>query len=221
MKILAISDVELGQLYQPSVADRFHDVDIVVSCGDLPHYYLEYLVSVLNIPLYYVNGNHTNKVEITTYGEKHYPWGAVNLHGRSITDDTGLLIAGLQGSLRYNNGSFQYTQGEMWMQIFNLSSKLMVNKIRYGRFLDIFVSHAPPWHIHDEQDLPHQGIKAFRWFDKVFKPVYHLHGHTHIYRNNSNYITTFVKTKIINCYGYRQIIFDMKPVIAGLNKNLP
>ena len=143
-------------------------MDIVVSCGDLPHYYLEYLVSVLNIPLYYVNGNHTNKVEITTYGEKHYPWGAVNLHGRSIIDDTGLLLAGLQGSLRYNNGSFQYTQGEMWMKIFNLSSKLMINKIRYGRFLDIFVSHAPPWHIHDEQDLPHQGIKAFRWFDQSF-----------------------------------------------------
>lgn len=220
MKILAISDIELGQLYQPSVVERFQDVDLIVSCGDLPHYYLEYLVSMLNIPLYYVNGNHTNKVEITTYGEKSYPWGAINLHQRSITDDTGLLISGIQGSLRYNNGAFQYTQQEMWFQVFNLTTKFMMNKIRFNRFLDIFVSHAPPWKIHDAEDLPHQGIKAFRWLIKVFKPVYHLHGHTHIYRNDSKFITPHINTKIINCYGYREIIFDMKPVIAGLHKNL-
>jgi Icc-related predicted phosphoesterase len=221
MKILAISDVELGQLYQPSVVKRFQDVDIIVSCGDLPHYYLEYLVSMLNIPLYYVNGNHTNKVEITTYGEKYYPWGAINLHRRCLTDDTGLLIAGIQGSLRYNNGAFQYTQQEMWLLVFNLATKFMINKIRYNRFLDIFVSHAPPWKIHDDEDLPHQGIKAFRWLIRVFKPVYHLHGHTHIYRNDSKFMTALQGTKIVNCYGYRELNFDMKNVIAGLKKNLP
>lgn len=32
--------------------------DLVVSCGDLPSDYLEYLVSSLNVPLVYVPGNH-------------------------------------------------------------------------------------------------------------------------------------------------------------------
>jgi hypothetical protein len=39
MKILAVSDVELGYLYQPKIVDRFYDVDLILSCGDLPHYY--------------------------------------------------------------------------------------------------------------------------------------------------------------------------------------
>jgi len=38
--------------------DRFGDVELVLSCGDLPYYYLEYIVSMLNVPLLYVHGNH-------------------------------------------------------------------------------------------------------------------------------------------------------------------
>jgi Icc-related predicted phosphoesterase len=108
----------------------------------------------------------------------------------------------------------------MWLMVLNLASRFIFNKIRYGRFLDIFVSHAPPWHIHDQSDLPHQGIKAFRWLIKVFKPVYYLHGHTHIYRNDTKFITTYNSTKVINCYGYRELNFDMKPVILGLKKKI-
>ncbi|MGA8924490.1 MAG: hypothetical protein WB682_15225, partial [Candidatus Dormiibacterota bacterium] len=32
--------------------------DVVLSCGDLPFDYLEYLVSRLDVPLLYVPGNH-------------------------------------------------------------------------------------------------------------------------------------------------------------------
>ncbi len=218
MKLLAVSDIELQQLYHTSISDRFSDVDLIISCGDLPHYYLEFMVSILNIPLYYVNGNHTNKVEFTSAGERHYPWGAVNLNKRSLVDDTGLIISGIEGSLRYNSGNFQYTQSEMWFMVLNLVPRFLFNKIRFGRYVDIFVSHAPPWKIHDEEDLPHQGIKAFRWLLQLFKPVYHLHGHTHIYRNDTEIITNYHATKVINCYGYRELMFDMKPVIAGLKR---
>ncbi len=51
MKILAVSDIELGYIYQPRISERFSDVDLIISCGDLPHYYLEYIVSMLNVPL--------------------------------------------------------------------------------------------------------------------------------------------------------------------------
>lgn len=215
MKILAVSDVELGYLYQPKIVDRFFDVDLIMSCGDLPHYYLEYMISMLNIPLYYVNGNHANKMEITTGGERNYPWGAKNIHNKSVVDDTGLLLAGIEGCVRYNLGDYQYTQSEMWFFVFNLIPKMMFNKLRYGRFLDIFITHAPPWKIHDEEDLPHQGIKAFRWFIKVFKPVYHLHGHIHVYRNDMITKTQFQNTEVINCYGYRELFFDISPYLKN------
>lgn len=213
MKILAVSDIELGFLYQSSIVDRFFNVDLIISCGDLPHYYLEYMISTLNIPLYYVNGNHAHKIEITTGGERHYPWGAINLHRKCVTDDTGLLLAGVEGCLRYNLGPYQYSQSEMWTLIYNLIPRLLFNKLRFGRFLDIFISHAPPWKIHDEDDLPHQGIKAFRWFIKVFKPTYHLHGHIHVYRNDAITETQFNQTKVINCYGYRELFFDIQRYI--------
>lgn len=214
MKILAISDVEVGFLYQPTIVDRFYDVDLIISCGDLPHFYLEYMISMLNIPLYYVNGNHTHKIEITTGGERKYPWGAINLHQRNIVDDTGLLLAGIEGCLRYNMGPYQYSQGEMWSKVINLAPRLLFNKIKHGRFLDIFISHAPPWQIHDEDDLPHQGIKAFRWLLKVFKPTYHLHGHIHVYRNDTVTKSRFFHTDVINCYGYRELFFDIRPYIS-------
>ncbi|OJX46033.1 MAG: hypothetical protein BGO78_03875 [Chloroflexi bacterium 44-23] len=219
MKILAVSDVELGFLYQPQISDRFKDVDMIIGCGDLPFYYLEYMISTLNIPLYYVNGNHVSKTEYTTGGERTSPWGAINLHKRCVVDDTGVILAGIQGSLRYNLGAFQYTQGEMWQRVFQLLPAFFFNKIWYGRYLDIFVSHAPPWQIHDQPDLAHQGIKAFRWLIKVFQPIYHLHGHIHIYRNDAVTKTKFLKTTILNCYGYREINFDMHPVIEGLQRN--
>jgi Icc-related predicted phosphoesterase len=215
MKILAVSDIELGFLYQSSIVDRFYDVDLILSCGDLPHYYLEYMISMLNIPLYYVNGNHAHRLEITTGGERNYPWGAVNIHKRTLTDDTGLLLAGIEGCQRYNLGQYQYTQSEMWMMIFKLIPGLIINKLRFGRFLDIFLSHAPPWKIHDQNDLPHQGIKAFRWFINVFQPTYHLHGHIHVYRNDTITITKLNKTEVINCYGYRELFFDIRPFIKN------
>ena len=103
----------------------------------------------------------------------------------------------------------------MWFFVFNLIPKMMFNKLRYGRFLDIFITHAPPWKIHDEEDLPHQGIKAFRWFIKVFKPAYHLHGHIHVYRNDMITRTQFQNTEVINCYGYRELFFDISPYLKN------
>ena len=44
---------------------RYHDVDVLVSCGDMPASYLEYITSVLSIPLLYVRGNHD-----TNYDER-------------------------------------------------------------------------------------------------------------------------------------------------------
>ena len=69
-RILAISDVELGQLYNASIRDRHQGIDLVLSLGDLPMYYLDYISSALNVPLYYVLGNHhaDSKRQEASYG---------------------------------------------------------------------------------------------------------------------------------------------------------
>lgn len=205
MNILAVSDIELGFIYNIQFAQRFKNIDYLVSCGDLPYYYLEFMVSMTDKPLYYVRGNHASQIEITSGGERTSPWGGIDLHRKMITTPQSLLLAGIEGSLCYNYGPHQYTQGEMWSMVLQLVPGFMLNRLRYGRFLDIFISHAPPWRIHDMDDLPHQGIKAFRWLIKVFKPAYHLHGHIHVYRPDVVTTTRFEQTTVINCYGYREL----------------
>lgn len=207
MRILSVSDTEIGFIYSPMIIERFQSTDLVISCGDLPYYYLEYIVSMLNVPVYFVRGNHASKIEITSGGERTYPWGAVELHQRVARDKSGLLLAGLEGSLQYNKGPHQYTQAQYWNKAFRLVPGLMINKLRTGRYLDILVTHAPPWKIHDADDLPHRGIKAFRWLIDVFKPAIHLHGHIHVYRQDTVTETLVGKTRVVNTYGYREFDF--------------
>jgi uncharacterized protein len=209
MRILAISDIELSFIYSPVITHRFQDADLVISCGDLPYYYLEYIISMLNIPLYFVNGNHMNRVEVGEAGDHYYPWGAIPLNQRSVRHPSGMLISGIDGSLQYNFGPYQYSQSQMWSKVFSLIPTLFINHIRFGRFIDIFVTHAPPWKIHDKEDRPHQGIKAFRWFDKVFRPQMHLHGHIHVYRQDTLTETQLNLTRVINAYGFRELILQI------------
>ena len=56
--VLAVSDQVVERIYPLAENGHFQDVDLIFGCGDLPYTYLEYLVSILNIPLYYVPGNH-------------------------------------------------------------------------------------------------------------------------------------------------------------------
>ena len=205
MKLLAVSDVEVGFIYSPFISQKFSGLDLAISCGDLPYYYLEYIQSMLNVPLYFVRGNHSSKVEFGTAAPRSSPWGAHNLHQRCLQDDTGLLLAGLEGSLRYNQGPHQYTQAEYWSMVLRLVPGFLMNKARFNRYVDVMVTHAPPWHIHDDTDLPHQGIKAFNWLIKVFEPTYFLHGHVHVYRPDTVTRSVVGKTTVLNVFGYREI----------------
>jgi Icc-related predicted phosphoesterase len=203
MKILSISDVELGFIYSPQILERFKDVDLVISCGDLPYYYLEYIISTLNRPLYYVRGNHASEVEVGTGGDRREPWGGIDLH-RRIANESGLLLAGIEGSVNYNNGPHQYTQTQMWGMVYELVPRLLINRLRYGRYLDVLVTHAPPYRIHDDDDPPHVGIKAFRWLIRTFRPAYHFHGHIHVYRKDRPVRTLLGPTMVVNTYGYQE-----------------
>jgi Icc-related predicted phosphoesterase len=184
-------------------------VDLVIGCGDLAYYYLEYVLNALDVPLFFVRGNHDKVVEYSTEGQRTSPAGGTDLH-RQVLNYRGLLIAGVEGSLRYRPGRYQYTQGEMWGHVLSLVPGLLVNRMVHGRFLDVFVSHAPASGIHEGTDHPHRGCKAFRWFLQVFQPTYYFHGHVHIYRPDTVAETHFGQTLVMNTYGFRETELNLE-----------
>ena len=206
MKLLCLSDVESKVVYSTQIRERFGKTDIAISCGDLPYPYLEYVISMLDIPLYYVHGNHLTIIETPQDELRLHPWGGVNLHRKVVYDKVNnLLIAGIEGSLRYNEGPKQYSQFQMWLMVMEMVPKLLLNKLRYGRFLDCFVSHSPATGIHAQDDYAHRGVHAFRWLLRWFSPKLHLHGHVHLYMPNQPRETLFHQTRVVNAYKFIEL----------------
>jgi len=203
IKILSISDQVDPLIYSNNLKERHGDVEFVISCGDLSYMYLEYIITILNCPLYFVHGNHDPEQELNMGEPRAYPFGAQNLH-RRILRNQGILMAGVEGSIRYNRRTlYQYTQGMMWNHVLKLVPGLLINKLIHGRYLDIFVTHAPPTGVHEGSDWTHQGIKAFRWLVNIFQPAYHFHGHIHYYRPDEVKESWVGKTKVINTYRFQ------------------
>src|SRR5438477_6288972 len=104
-RILAVAD-EVDEAFYGDKLKRLRP-DLVVSAGDLPFDYLEYIVSVLDVPLVFVPGNHDRDLSprdslwspLRPEGRPRGPRGAENADGR-IVEAAGLRIAGLGGSLR-------------------------------------------------------------------------------------------------------------------------
>jgi Icc-related predicted phosphoesterase len=211
MKVLSLSDALVPFVYSPKIKTRFQGVSLVLGCGDLPYYYQEYVISLLDVPLFFVRGNHDKEKEAGEKVDSSGPLGGVDLH-RKITNHRGVLLAGVEGCLRYREGPFQYSQSEMWRHVISLLPGLLLNRILQRRYLDVFVTHAPPRGVHDRDDLPHRGIEAFRWLIETFKPAYHFHGHVHIYRPDTVSETRLGPTLVINTYGYREIELDLHHV---------
>ena len=204
MKILAVSDEVVERLYTLCQSGHFKDVEVILGCGDLPYPYLENLLTILNIPLFYVPGNHDpvyNPDNTLAHAE-----GGSNVDMR-VARFKKFLIAGLGGSIRYRpDGTNQHSQREAYFRAFRLLPRLLMNRINYGRPLDILITHSPPFGIHDEDTQSHRGIRAINWLLRVAKPRYHFHGHTHFHRQNlSPSETTHDLTKIINVFPYKII----------------
>jgi Icc-related predicted phosphoesterase len=203
VEILAVADEVDGRLYGIKQLRARTSPDLILGCGDLPAYYLDYLVSSLDVPMYAIHGNHDAPAPLE--GSSGFNGcGADWIGGRGVRAD-GLLIAGFDGSLRYNEGAYQSTQVEMHAAVRRLVPWMLVNKARYGRFLDILITHAPPRGIHDEPDRCHTGFDAFNWLVKNFQPRYHLHGHIHIYDRRAEMVTRVGATEIINVYPFREL----------------
>ncbi len=195
MRILSVSDQVEPILYEPGSRTWLSDIDLILSCGDLPAEYLTYLVTVCNVPLFYIKGNHDAMYDLSP------PQGCVDLHGK-ITVYEGIRIMGLEGCHWYNGGQFQYTEKQMAMMV--LKTKF---KIWWHKGVDMIISHAPPRHVHDAKDSCHRGFKCFNSLIDRYSPDYFLHGHIHTsFKNKAERKTLINKTDVINTFGY--YVFD-------------
>jgi Icc-related predicted phosphoesterase len=212
MKILCVSDQIDPLVYSNSIKTRFADVDMILCAGDLHMEYLDFIVSNLNKPLFFVLGNHHTKV-MTDDG--FCCLDNMNI-GSKVRQSDGLIVAGLGGSKRYNLGPNQFTDFQMYLEIVKLIPALLWNRLFRKRYLDILLTHAPPKGIHDKQDRCHSGFRAFLWFIKVFKPKYLVHGHIHLYDLADERCTRCIQTEVINAYGY--YVIDTNKNIYGEEK---
>lgn len=209
LRILAVADEVEKAFY----TDRLMSLrpDLVLSCGDLPFDYLEFLVSRLDVPLLYVPGNHDPSLsppEPSWLGTRldpavTGPQGCINIDGR-VVEVRGLRVAGLGGSLRYKEGPHQYTQAQMTRRALRLELGLRLKRVRRGRKLDVLVTHAPPYGEAEAKDAAHVGFVAFIRLIRAFRPQLAVHGHVHAYGRTIPE-RTLASARVVNVVPYRVI----------------
>ena len=205
-KLLTVSDEIVEALWTERVAERFGSVDLVLAAGDLPFDYLEFLASALDRPLVFVPGNHD--ADLTAYSRRHGLWlaagfparypgpgGAVNADGR-VAEVAGLRIAGLGGSIRYNDGPNQWTERQQ-----SRRAARLVRAAR-GRPVDVLLTHSPPLGVGDRDDPPHRGFACLHTVVTRLNPTVLVHGHIHPYGQPVP-DRSMGETRVLNTVGYR------------------
>ena len=187
MKILTLSDEECPALWDYYMPGRLKGYDLIISCGDLKANYLSFIVTMANVPVLYVHGNHDAGYE------RNPPEGCDCIDDQLVVVN-GLRILGLGGSYRYRPGPHQYSEREMRRRIWKLRWKL-----RRHKGVDIVVTHAPPRGVGDAEDLPHRGFEALLELIDRYHPKYLLHGHVHLsYGIDRTREREYNGTKVIN-----------------------
>jgi Icc-related predicted phosphoesterase len=210
MRLLCVADHVDPVIYSNGLKTRFGNVDMVLSAGDLKLEYYDFIVSTLNKPLFFVYGNHHlegrkgSDAPLERLADDE-TWirgvGATCLEGK-VTRFKGIIMAGLGGSIWYNGGENQYSDFTMFLAMTRLMPAMLWHKIFHGRYLDILVTHAPPYGINDLPDPCHTGFRIFLWFMRTFKPRYLVHGHVHLYDRNAAREARYAETTIINAYDH-------------------
>ena len=200
MKLLLVADSIHEALYTYFDKERWQDIDLILSAGDLKSGYLSFLVTMINqAPLYYVRGNHDDSYE------QEPPLGCEDIHGR-IVNFQGYNILGLEGSNWYNGQGIQYQEKEMKWQVLKLLPQLMWKKFRKQK-IDIILSHAPPAGFHESSKSAHRGFDVFKSLIDFLEPDYFIHGHIHLSYGREDRIKEYKNTKIINAYKYHVLEF--------------
>ncbi len=194
MKILLIADKIHKSLYDYFQEERWSDIDLILSAGDLKAGYLSFLVTLIKgAPLYYVRGNHDSDYK------QDPPLGCVNIHAQVINHH-GLTILGLEGSPWYGGTGVEYKEWEMkWEVAKNIPQFFWHN---WRQDIDIILAHSPPYDLNDGDNRAHKGFHIFRWLIEKLNPDYFIHGHQHLSYGRNERITEYQGTKVINAYKY-------------------
>ena len=192
MKILLLADQKSKYLYDFYEPDKLKGIDLIISCGDLSPSYLSFFVTLCNVPLLYVRGNHDERYEETP------PEGCICIED-DIYVHEGVRILGLGGSMEYiPRSSNQYTERAMRRRVQRLWFKLW-----WRKGFDILVTHAPAYQVNDLEDLPHRGFQVFRDLMEKYEPKFFFHGHVHAnYGRGFKRTDTYAKTTIVNGFEY-------------------
>ncbi len=199
MKILLISDVEEPALWDYYRPGRLAEYDMILSAGDLKAEYLSFLVTMANVPVLYVHGNHN-----TSY-DRFPPEGCDCVEDKLVTCK-GLRILGLGGSAVYSGGNHQYTERQMARRIRRLN-----RAVRKAGGVDIVLTHCPPKGLGDAEDYAHRGFEAFLPMLDKWKPKALVHGHVHIAYGIPRELS-YNGTRIINASG--RYVLEMEPESA-------
>ncbi|MFQ5959898.1 MAG: metallophosphoesterase [Candidatus Methylomirabilales bacterium] len=209
MRILALSDLVDRHIYSPQPSHQYREVDLVVGCGDLPFYYLEHAAAVINRPVIYVHGNHDAELQATSDGRYiRAARGCTSIDGevKVIADR---IFVGLGGSIQYIPGAHnQYTELAMRLRVARMLPRLLANKIRYGRYLDVLVTHAAPYGVHDGADRAHVGFRTFRVLIRFLRPKLLLHGHMHNPNSEQPMDTVVDGTRVVGVFPVHLVELD-------------
>lgn len=208
MKILLVADEESPYLWDYYQPERLKGIDMIISCGDLDRHYLEFLVTMSNVPLLYVPGNHDK-----TYIQR--PPEGCDCIDDKLVKCKGLRILGLGGCIRYNYGAYQYTDKEMNKRIRKLRTKILM-----AGGVDIIVTHAPPRGYGDQDDFAHRGFEGFLPLLDRTHPQFLFHGHVHPrYGFQVPRFVMYNNTTVYNSVGWHIVDVDLPPK-PGLRQRL-
>jgi Icc-related predicted phosphoesterase len=194
--VLAVADEVSRTLYDAFDPERWQKIDLIVSCGDVPPEYLDFLVTSLDAPLFYVRGNHDGAFAASRYA------GTQNVHGRIVRCGA-IRIAGFEGSRRYNMGRVQYSDREMKRVL----TRMRLHALRVGA-PDIIITHAPPEGEHSGDDACHGGFETYNRAIELWRPQVFVHGHMHAY-NGAQQPYTLGSTCVVNAYPFK--VFEIEP----------
>ncbi|MCX6468549.1 metallophosphoesterase family protein [Williamsia herbipolensis] len=197
VRVLAVADEVVDGLTHGLVEQLAPD--LILGAGDLPFDYLETLSTRSGAPCVFVPGNHDRDLAGFHRGRSGWtraglpandpgPAGAVNADGRVVTV-AGLRIAGLGGSIRYNDGPNQYREGAQRRRadLLRWRHRIAVRTRRIGARphcdpqVDILLTHSPARGYGDGDDGPHIGFRCLVDLVQSLRPQALIHGHIHPY----------------------------------------
>ena len=177
VRTLVISDEVAPELSTAVLRDL--GAELVLSAGDLPWDYVEWVGDTVAAPVVFVPGNHDPETRRRRDQRLRWEDSAPGPRGvidadRQVVEVEGLRIAGLGGCVRYRAGAHQYSQRE-----FTRQAARLVRAARRRGPVDVVLTHAPPFQLGDEDDQAHIGVQALHTVLERLEPTWLLHGHVH------------------------------------------